>query len=62
MMQLFDDEKLEFDPKENEELIWQLIQYLYGIDMPSISDRTKTMISDLDIIDFLKEKNVYNLL
>lgn len=60
VMQLFDDGKLEFEPKEK--LIWQLIQYLYGIDMPSVSDRTKTMISDLDIIDFLKEKNVYNLL
>ncbi|EFK56018.1 hypothetical protein ACFU8T_04605 [Sphingobacterium spiritivorum] len=61
MMQLFDGGKLEFEPKENEELIWQLIQYLYGIDIPSVSDRTKTMISDLDIIEFLKEKNVYNL-
>ncbi|MCE7060684.1 hypothetical protein [Dyadobacter sp. CY343] len=58
MMQLFDDGKVEFDPKENEELMWQLIQYLYGIDMTDVGDRLKPSRSDLDIIDFLKEKNV----
>ncbi|MCE7060846.1 hypothetical protein [Dyadobacter sp. CY343] len=62
MMQLFDDGKVEFEPKEDEELIWQLIQYLYGIDMPDARDRLKPSRTNLDIIDFLKEKNVYNLL
>lgn len=60
-MQLFDEGKLEFEPKESEEFIWQLIQYLYGIDMPDMKDRTKPSRTNLDIIDFLKEKGVYKL-
>lgn len=61
MMQLFDDGKLEFEPKDKEDLLWQLIQYLYGIDMPSVVDGTRPSRSDLDIIDFLKSKDVFKL-
>ena len=59
MMQLFDDGKLEFEPTEKEELTWQLIHYLYGIDMPDMEDRTKPSRNNLDTIDFLKEKGGY---
>lgn len=62
MMQLFDDGKLQFEPKENENVIWELIQYLYGIDVPDIEDRTKSARKNIDIIDFLKEKGVYKFL
>lgn len=62
MIKLFDNGGLEFEPREDENLIWQLTKYLYGIDMPCVNDRTKTIISDLDIIDFLKEKKVFHLL
>lgn len=41
MMQLCDDEKLTFKPEKDEAVLWELIQYLYGIDSPSMSDRTK---------------------
>jgi hypothetical protein len=62
IIELFDNENLTFEPREKEKIIWELIQYLYGIDMTSMEDRTRMMISNLDIIDFLKEKNVYGLL
>ncbi len=57
-MQLFDDGKLSFEPDNKEDLFWELIQYLYGIDTPSMEDRTKTARSDIDIKDFLKEKGI----
>ncbi|TAE39870.1 MAG: hypothetical protein EAZ70_04800 [Runella slithyformis] len=60
MIQLSDNEELEFNPKQDEKLIWQLILYLYGIDMINPIDKTKTIISNSDIIVFLKEKGVYN--
>jgi DNA polymerase III alpha subunit (gram-positive type) len=62
IIQQLDHNNLQFDPPELEELIWDLIKFLYGIDMPSITDRTKTMLTDIDIISFLKEKDVYKLL
>lgn len=60
MMQAFDNEALSFDPSEDEKLIWELIQFLYGIDMPDIEDRNKTARTNVDIIDFLKSKNLYD--
>lgn len=59
MMQEFDKGNLLFDPIQDEDLIWELIQFLYGIDMPDIDDRSKTARTNADIIDFLKQKNVY---
>lgn len=58
MMELYDNRNLEFEPEEKEELIWELISYLYGIDMPCIEDRTRTERCNLDIIDFLKKNNI----
>lgn len=58
MMQLFDDDKLNFEPENDEAVLWELIQYLYGIDTPSITDRTKTARDNIDIKEFLKEKNI----
>lgn len=59
MMQESDNGTLLFQPSQDEELIWELIQFLYGIDMPDMEDRSKTARKDIDIIDFLKQKNVY---
>lgn len=59
-MQLFDAGNLEFEPKDKEKLIWQLLSYLHGIDMPMVEDRTKTMVAEEDIIDFLKKNKVYD--
>lgn len=58
MMQLNDEKQLVFDPNHDETLIWELIQYLYGLDMPSINDRSKTARNDSDIKKFLIEKNI----
>lgn len=56
---LFDKGKLKFDPTDKEEIIWSLILYLYGIDIPDMEDRSKPARSHLDIIDFLKGKKLY---
>lgn len=61
-MQLMDDRKLEFEPEDKEDLIWNLIDYLYGIDISIVEDRNKPAKSDLDIIDFLKANGVYDKL
>lgn len=61
MMELQDNGELIYEPPANEQLIWELITYLYGIDMPSMSDRNQSSRGDLDVIDFLKEKGVYKL-
>ena len=58
MSQLLDDGKLNFEPEKDEAILWELIQYLYGIDTPSMTDRTKTARDNLDIKEFLKEKNI----
>ncbi|PHS10574.1 MAG: hypothetical protein COA88_02175 [Kordia sp.] len=55
MMENYDNNELIFEPNEEEPLLWELIQYLYGIDMPSMSDRTKTARTNEDIKYFLKE-------
>jgi hypothetical protein len=62
VIQLFDDGEVEFKPKEEEELLWDLVQFLHGIDMPSIANKNITMLSNIDIINFLVSKNVYKLL
>ncbi|MBC3789085.1 hypothetical protein FHK02_5664 [Spirosoma sp. LMG 31448] len=54
-MKLQDTRELIYEPPANEQLIWELITYLYGIDMPSMRDRTQLSRGDLDIIDFLKK-------
>ena len=61
MMQLQDEHKLVYEPPEDERLLWELILYLYGIDMPDSRDLTKPITTDLDIVDFLKQKGVYRL-
>jgi hypothetical protein len=58
MMQLFDDDKLNFEPEEDEGILWELIQYLYGIDIPSMTDRAKTAREKIEIEEFLKKKNI----
>ncbi len=62
LIQLNDDKRLEFEPRQEEKLLWELIIYLAGIDMPSVKDRSKTMIGKDDIIDFLKKKGVYGFI
>jgi len=59
MMQEYDKHNLEYAPREDEGVIRELITYLYGIDMPSMEDRSKTGRTNDDIIDFLKAKNLY---
>lgn len=61
MMELQDAGELIYEPPVNERLIWELITYLYGLDVPSMTDRTQPGRGDLDIVDFLKEKGVYML-
>jgi hypothetical protein len=59
LMQKFDNGDLRFKPVQDESLIWELIQFLYGLDIPAIKDRNKTARTKIDIIDFLKKKNIY---
>ena len=61
MMELQDAGKLIFEPPANERIIWELITFLYGIDVPSTTDRTQPSRGDTDVIDFLKEKGLYRL-
>lgn len=61
MIELHDEYKLVYEPPEDKELLWELITYLYGIDVPSMTDRNQTARRDIDIIDFLKEKGLYRL-
>jgi len=58
MMQKCDERHLQFTPPEEEQMLWELIQYLYGIDTPSMEDRTKTARNNLDIRKFLSEKGI----
>lgn len=60
MMQAFDNGTLSFEPPEEEELIWELIQFLYGIDVPDMEDRNKTARTNIDIAHFLTSKNLYD--
>lgn len=59
MVQEYENDNLTFEPIQDEDLTWTLLNFLHGIDMPSIEDRSKPLLRDLDIIDFLKENNVY---
>lgn len=58
MMEHCDNGNLTFEPREDEEMLWDLIQYLYGIDTPSMADRTKPARSSIDIEEFLAEKGI----
>ena len=58
MMTLCDNRELTFEPQKDEKLLWDLITYLYGIDVPSMSDRTKPARSKSDIRDFLVKKGL----
>lgn len=60
MIEQYEDYKLQFEPEDEEDLIWGLMSYLHGIDMPA-ENRIDTMIQDVDVIGFLKEKGVYEL-
>lgn len=61
IMNDFDDGNLLFQPIQDEALIWELTQLLYGIDMPDIADRNKTSRTSIDIIEYLRKQNVYEL-
>lgn len=58
MMELEDNGKLSYEPHDEENTIWELITYLYGINMPSMLDHKKTGRSNDDIRAFLKEQNI----
>lgn len=60
MIEKLDSGMLSFFPPEEEGLIWELIHFLYGIDIPDLEDRNKAARTDNDIIDFLKDKKVYD--
>ncbi len=59
MMERADRDALQFEPEHDEPLIWKLISFLYGIDMPDIETR-KPARGDADIIDFLRAMGVYS--
>ena len=61
MMQLANSRNLQFEPAQDERLIWALISFLYSIDMPTIETR-KPARGNLDVIDFLKAHDVYSKL
>jgi len=54
IMQKVDERDIQFLPHEEENLLWKLITYLYGIDIPSVDDRTRTARNKTDIINFLR--------
>ena len=58
MMELYDKDELLFEPDSQEDLIWDLINYLYGIDIPRVDEPTRLAFTNEDIIDFLNEKNI----
>lgn len=60
IMQEFDKGNLLFEPIQDEPLIWELIQFLYGIDMPDMENRDKTARIEEDVINYLKQKGVYD--
>lgn len=59
MVQEYENDNLTFEPIQDEDLTWTLLNFLHGIDMPGIEDRSKSLLRDLDIINFLNEHNVY---
>jgi hypothetical protein len=59
MMQSLDNDTLHFESLQDEPLIWELITFLYGIDVPDMMNKNITARSNIDIISFLEEKGLY---
>jgi len=58
LMQESDKGSLLFEPPDDEGMLWELIQYLYGIDVPDVDDRNLTARDNTDLIRFLKSKGI----
>lgn len=58
MIELHDDDKLTYEPSSDKDLLWELIKYLYGLDIPSIVNPRETERTNQDILIFLNEKGV----
>lgn len=48
-VQAFDSNNLSFDPKVDEDLLWDAVQYLYGIDMKVSPDEYMHSIDDIEV-------------
>ncbi len=61
LIQLADQGSISYQPSEDEQIIWKLILYLYGINLPNPNDLAKPMNTRSDIIDFLKQQGIHDL-
>jgi hypothetical protein len=60
MIEEYENKNLIYEPIPDKDTIWEILNFLHGIDMPgSIEPHSPPLITDADIIDFLKEKNLY---
>ena len=56
--ELVEDNREKITPHSDEDLIWELINYLHGIDMQSPDDRHDYILTNKNIIGFLQSKGL----